>query len=347
MAILDYKCPACGGSLAFDSELQKLKCTYCETPYDVEEFEGTSGGNPHDWQPGETDGLRVYSCSNCGGQIVGDETLASSKCPYCDSPVIMVGQFEGDLRPDYVIPFKLDKKKAVEEFKKHLLDKKLLPAAFRDENRIEEIKGVYVPFWLVNAKVLGDLNLSGYDDTKWRAGDYVYTETKKYEISRRGYIEFENVPVDGSSRIDDDMMESIEPFDFGEAVPFNTGYLVGYMADRYDVPLDETIGTIEERISVSALEKFKSTVRKYDVLRSIREDIQIEDSSYSYALYPVWLLNVKWNGDIYLFAMNGQTGKFIGNLPEDKGLARKMFWKWYSIFGIGLGMLSAILSLVF
>ena len=163
----EYKCPCCGGAIAFDSTLQKMKCPYCDTEFEMETLEGydaelqseepdnmewetTAGG---DWQEGETDGLRSYVCKSCGGEIVGDANTAATACPFCGNPVVMMGQFSGALKPDLVIPFKLDKKAAKAGLMKHLTGKRLLPKIFKDQNHIDEIKGVYVPFWLFDTDV--------------------------------------------------------------------------------------------------------------------------------------------------------------------------------------------------
>ena len=105
------------------------------------------------WQEGEADGLRSYVCKSCGGEIVGDENTAATSCPFCGNPVVMMGQFSGALKPDLVIPFKLDKKAAKEGLKKHLTGKRFLPKIFKDQNHIDEIKGIYVPFWLFDTDV--------------------------------------------------------------------------------------------------------------------------------------------------------------------------------------------------
>ncbi len=141
----EYKCPCCGGAIAFDSESQKMKCPYCDTEFELEALKGydaelqgdqaddmkweTSVGT--EWQEGESEGLRTYICKSCGGEIVGDENMAATSCPFCGNPVVMMGQFAGALRPDVVIPFKLDKKAAKEGLMKHLTGKRLLPKISR------------------------------------------------------------------------------------------------------------------------------------------------------------------------------------------------------------------------
>ena len=152
----EYKCPCCDGAIAFDTVSQKMECPYCGNEFEMEtlaaydnELQNESESNMQwetnagsEWQEGEADGLRSYQCNSCGGDIVGDDTLAASKCPYCGNPIVMMGQFSGALKPDFVIPFKLDKKAAKEALMNHYKGKKLLPKVFKDQNHIDEIKGV-------------------------------------------------------------------------------------------------------------------------------------------------------------------------------------------------------------
>lgn len=346
----EYKCPCCGGAIVFDSNSQKMKCPYCGTEFDAETLQGydddikndqpddmqweTSAGGA--WQQGETDGLRTYVCQSCGGEIVGDETTAAAACPFCDNPVIMTGQFSGALRPDYVIPFKLDKNAAKAALIKHYEGKRLLPKVFKDQNHIDEIKGIYVPFWLFDADVDANVRYRATRTRTWCDSDYNYTETSHYSVTRGGNIAFERVPVDGSSKMADDLMESIEPFSFSDAVDFKTAYLSGYFADKYDVDAQESIERANTRIKKSTADAFAKTVTGYGSVTTEASNISLHNGRAKYALYPVWLLNTTWKGQKYVFAMNGQTGKIAGDLPLDKAAYRR----W--LFGL-FGALSAAL----
>ena len=338
MPIQEYKCPCCGGAIEFNSSVQKMKCPYCDTEFDMEtlasydaglkdeqdsmEWETSAGG---EWQEGEANGLRSYICRSCGGEIVGDANTAATSCPFCGNPVVMMGQFSGALRPDFVIPFKLDKNAAKAGLQKHLTGKRLLPKIFKDQNHIDEIKGVYVPFWLFDTDADARVR---YRTTKlrcWSDSEYNYTETSHFLVHRGGSVGFEHVPVDGSSRMADDLMESIEPYDFSDAVDFQTAYLAGYLADKYDVDAEQSIERANERVKKSAEEAFASTVEGYDTVTAESSSVQLHGGKAKYALYPVWILNTTWKGQKYTFAMNGQTGKFVGDLPVDKAAARR--WK--------------------
>ncbi len=342
--ILEYKCPSCGGAIEFDSSSQKMKCPYCDCEFDVEALKyhdeelskpvqednmhwDTQAGSA--WSQGETDNMAVFTCNSCGGEIVSDENTGATSCPYCGNPVVMTGRFSGALKPDYVIPFKLDKQAAKDGLNNHLKGKTLLPKIFKSQNHIDEIKGVYVPFWLFDADSSGSVRYKCTRLRHWSDRNYDYTETSFFSVLREGSVGFERVPVDGSSQMPDDLMESIEPFDFSEAVDFQTAYLAGYLADKYDVTAEQSIDRANTRIKTSTEDTFASTIDPTYATKTVEQsNISLSNSKAKYALYPVWLLNTTYKDKHYLFAMNGQTGKFVGDLPLDKGA----YWKWRMIF---------------
>ena len=332
--LLGYKCPCCGAKIEFDSTSQQMKCPYCDSEFDVASLQSyddvlnqqpaqgesaewdTSAGA--DWEPGETEGMRVYKCQSCGGEVIADGSTAASQCPYCDAPVIMMGQLAGDLKPDFVIPFHLDKEAAKQSLMKHMEGKPLLPKVFKSQNHIDEIKGVYVPIWLYEADVNAQIEFKATKVRRWSDSKYNYTETSYYSCPRCGQVGFEHVPVDGSTKMDSTIMESLEPYDFSKAVSFQSAYLSGYLADKYDIDADTSCVTATDRIHQGTRDKFRETVRGYNTVDIEQENINLKKGETHYALYPVWLLNTSWNEKKFVFAMNGQSGKFVGDLPADK-----------------------------
>ena len=342
--LFEYKCPNCGGALRFDSTVQQLKCPYCDSIVDVAALSGydeelrnsrpdqlnweqTAGGQ---WEAGETDRFKVYVCNSCGGEIIADENTAASKCPYCDNPVVMKGNLSGALKPDFIIPFKLSKEQAKAAYHNHLKGKKFLPKVFEDRNHIDEIKAVYVPFWLFDCDVDADIRYRGTRTRGWADSENNYLETSYYSIARSGTIAFDNVPVDGSSVMSDDLMQSIEPFDFSQAELFSTAYLPGYLADKYDIDANASIGIANSRIRSSTEQAFKGTVGNYNSLTVEASSIRLENGRAKYALYPVWILNTTYNGERFIFALNGQTGKTVGDLPVSKSA----YWANFAKVGV-------------
>jgi len=280
--VTNYKCPACTGPLHFDSATGKLHCDYCGSSYEVSEIEAlyadknaaaaSAAAKEEErrtsdavkdavdgWQPetsgaewgGSESGVKAYNCPSCGAELICGDTTAATSCPYCGNPTVIPASVSGSLKPDAIIPFKLDREQAKDAFRAHLKGKKLLPKLFSEENHLDEIKGLYVPFWLFDASADADITYSGEKIRTWSDVDYNYTETKVFDLRRSGSIEFENVPVDGSEKMDNELMESVEPFDLTQAVDFKTAYLAGYLADRYDVAAKDCVGRANVRMQQS------------------------------------------------------------------------------------------------
>ncbi len=356
----EYKCPCCGGAIAFDSETQNMKCPYCDTEFEVEALKGydadlgsdsaddmqwqTDAGS--EWQEGEADGLRSYVCKSCGGEIVGDDTTAATSCPFCGNPIVVMGQFSGALKPDIVIPFKLDKNAAKNALQEHIKGKRLLPKVFKDQNHIDEIKGVYVPFWLFDTEANASVRYRATRVRGWSDDQYNYTETQHYSVMREGTLGFDGVPVDGSSKMADDLMESIEPYDLSQAVDFQTAYLAGYLADKYDVTAEESVERANARVKQSTERAFAATVNDYSSVKTESCSIRLQGGKAKYALCPVWLLTTNWNGQKYTFAMNGQTGKFVGDLPVDNAASKKWLIGLTAVFAAATYGVALLLNLI-
>lgn len=351
MAVLnEYKCPNCDGAMEFDSSSQTVKCPYCDSEFDVAAVEAANEaanikddinwiGTDEHWSEDEETGMLVYSCQSCGGEIVTDKTTSATQCPYCGNPVTIKCRLSGDLRPDLIIPFKLDKNAAKEAYKKHISGKRLLPKQFKDENHIDEIKGLYVPYWLFDCDAQATAVFSGIQTQVWSDRKYRYTKISHYDLYRSAEASFRAIPVDGSSKMPDDLMESVEPFNLADADDFKAAYLAGYFADRYDVSYEENTPRANERVKGSLISEMRKTTLECSGVTEKHSSINIQGGKVRYALYPVWLLTSTYKGEKYTFAMNGQTGKAVGDLPLDKNA----FWKWFGILGAGL---SAVFTLI-
>ena len=330
-----YKCPACAGTLEFDSGTQQLKCPYCDTIVDIQSVlaEESSSGNGAPAEPAregaspedDLQGLASYVCPSCGGQMVVPETTGASSCPFCGAPQIVPKKFEGFLRPDLLIPFKLDKKAVKERYFEHLKGKHFLPRVFRNENHISEIRGVYVPFWLFSSKADVSMQFRCENTRRWEDATFRYVEHTYYDVYRHGHQSFTDVPADGSDHMPDDLMESLEPYAPREAVAYDPAYLSGFLAHTYDMPAEKMQPHALERMQTSTEESIRRTVRGYDSVTTTSVTASFQGTSHRYALFPVWLLNTVWNGQRFTFAMNGQTGKFVGNLPLDTPRYRLWF----------------------
>ena len=358
-ATIEYKCPCCGGNVEYNASMGQMQCPFCDTIFDVaalmEKDEALNNVQPDqmEWQtpeqgfdPNSMEGMNVFTCRSCGGELMTDANTAATQCPFCGNPIVLSGRLSGALKPDYVIPFKVTKQQAKDQLKQFMSKKKLLPKSFASDSHLDEIKGVYVPFWLFEADADAHINYMATRTRTWSDRDFRYTETQHYRLIREGSVGFENVPVDGSKLMPDDMMESIEPFNFAEALPFQTAYLSGYLADKYDVDKETSKGRANERIKRTTQSVFAGTTGGYATVTPESTTVNLRNTNVRYALYPVWLLTTTYEDKKYQFAMNGQTGKFVGNMPMDK----KAYWKWQllytAMFGAGAWVLLFLLGML-
>jgi len=294
-----------------------------------------------EWSAEEAANMRGYICPSCAAEIICDASTAATSCPYCGNPTVVPGQFTGQLRPDFVIPFRLDKEYAINALNKHYKGKKFLPNCFADKNHIDEIKGIYVPFWLFDGESYANMRFRGTVVRSYRKGDYNVTETNHYRVVREGNVAFERVPVDGSSKMPDAHMDSIEPYDYKDLTSFSPAYLPGFLADKYDVDAGTCGKRANDRIKASTEQAFASTTTGYTTLTPEHSVFNLNKGEVKYALLPVWMLYTKWQGQNYLFAMNGQTGKLIGDLPVDKS----KYWGWFAKISIPIAAVLALLMI--
>ena len=361
--VTNYKCPACGGPLQFDSKEQKLKCEYCASFYTPEDIEKLYEGKNEDavsvsekddgslteekasyaginFNSEEASHLKAYGCPSCGAQLICDENTAATRCPYCDNPTVVPAQFSGSLKPDYIIPFKQSKEEAIKALKAFYNGKPFLPKAFKEHNHVEDIKGVYVPFFLYDGTADVD---AVYDATRvnvYRQGDDEITETQHYNLIRRGKVSYDKVPADASSKMKDEFMDAVEPFNYADLVPFQMSFLPGYLADKYDVTAEENQDRADTRMKNSTVSEIRATTVGYSSSFPRKEIVQIRPEKCHYAFFPVWMLATRWNGQVYQFAMNGQTGKMIGDdLPLDKKKAVLTFLALTVLFALIIALI--------
>lgn len=344
MGVITYKCPNCGGSLKFNAESQDWKCEFCLSALNndeiksIEERFNTEAESMNKGMPEPEDiesqrqanlefesDARIYSCNSCGAEIVTDKTTAATFCYYCHNPAIIPGQLSGSYRPAKVIPFKLKKAAATEMFIKWCKKKPLLSKSFTTSSQLELLSGVYVPFWLFDCDTRGDMTAYAKKVRTWVSGDKKYTETKTYNIVRSGNARFLKLPADGSSKADDKLMETLEPYDYSQMEDFSMSYLSGYMAEKYDKNQNEVFGRIQDRVQQYTKKLLQDTIVGYSSVTVNTCNINIRDSKAAYVLLPTWMFTYKYRGKTYVFAMNGQTGKIAGSLPISTGRAAAWF----------------------
>ena len=351
--VLEYKCPNCGGFLQFAEDHQRMLCPYCDSQFDIDQVIDhnanleTDEGPDFQWDEPSTvpltedeqSQLHSFICPACGGEILTEQTTAATFCPYCDNPAILPAQVSGGWKPDGVIPFKTSKEDAKTAFLNLCKGKPLLPKFFTEEQRLEKITGMYVPFWLYDCE--GDFQ-GQYKATRihtWADRDYNYTRTDHYHLVRAADSAFVRIPMDASQKMDNAIMESIEPFDYSQIVDFETAYLSGFLADKYDVEALEGQDRIQQRVKSSLNSLISGTIGGYHTVMPINTRVQVKHGKSKYVLLPVWMLHTRYKDKTYVFAMNGQTGKMTGSFP----ICPKRTAMWFSGIWAGVTALMTLL----
>ena len=338
MDALDNRCPACGASIKFNPKEQKWTCEYCGSKFTLEEmkkYNNASNDKNKTSEKRKLDklDLDVYRCESCGAELMADETTTATFCVYCGNTAILKEKIHKGIAPTQIIPFKNVKEDAVKEFQKLHKGRPLMPKLFNDPKNIEKITGVYIPFWTYDLKLSGDISYNGVDVKTWSSGNYQYTKTDTYLSKRNGQMEFSKILVDASSRFDDDLMDSIEPFKFDGLVEYNHAYLSGFLAEKYDVEVDKAMERATYRAKNTAEGVVSKTVH-HQTKNVISNDMETKKLKDDHILLPVWMVNIKYKEKNYTFAMNGQTGKIVGNIPIDVGKAIFMSIFLFIIFTI-------------
>ncbi len=326
MQVVQYKCPSCGGDITYTAEAGCFVCEYCDSRYSFEEVANAHKKNENidltDREQQEradefTSGSALYRCPSCGSEIIAENSnTLTLNCYYCHSPVTLVGRLSGEYKPDYIIPFTVSRNQADNIFKDFCKDKAYLPDDFNDGKVLEKITGVYVPFWLGKYAFNAQLT-ANCQKRKSIGGKRV--QIKEYLTRRSAVVYYDNVPADGSRMIDDTLMDALQPYKFSEMQDFSMSYLSGYMAEKYDIPGEEALQRqYEEALKNSTETIIKDLSKKYQVVNVTQSGALPQFASKKYALLPVWFLAYRYNGKVYQYGVNGQTGKISGSIPINK-----------------------------
>ena len=353
MATASYNCPCCGGPLTFGGESGRLECASCGNSYEPEAVEMMTPGQSGDeitfastaerFGAGES-GMHGYICKNCGAELMAEETTTATECPYCGSPTILPDRIEGGVKPEKVIPFVVTKEQAQKQFEDYFKGKRLLPNIFLNgRNRISEMRRLYVPYWLFSCDARADMVYDAEKKRTEKRGEWEITRTAHYAVRRRGRMRFEDIPVDGSVRLDDRLTESLEPYDLSAAIPFQSAVLAGAMADHADADCEACEKRAVERVEHSAVQAMRETVKGYTSVTERSRSIRTQNGKAAPALLPVWLITSEKEGKTYTFAINGQTGKLTCDVPADKKKA--LIWGGGVFAGL-CGIVALILALM-
>lgn len=371
--VIQYKCPYCGADMAFDTTTGKLKCASCGTIEDIEKMTGKN--NSHDehtvsYDLSDEDAKAAssafnndyadasdkdvpsnhatfsgeeaneYHCKNCGAILITDTQTTATTCSFCGAGVVIGDRLAGSLAPSKVIPFSISKEQAQDAFKKWCKKGRLTPSDFMNADRIKNITGLYVPFWLYDMNGRGEADAICTRVNSYTQGEWIYTETKYYNVYRKVDLNYSRIPCDASQKMDDSMMDKLEPYPYANLKEFNMPYLAGYIAEKYDFDDNALLPRIKERVSSYVDSYLRSTISGYTTVAYNRKDINIRKKAADYVLMPVWMVCYDYKQAEHTFLMNGQTGKIVGKPP----LSAAKIAGWFAGISFGTFILLRIVT---
>lgn len=300
--------------MVFNSETGTISCGACGRQDNIEDFSEENIITTF-----EEDEAKEYHCENCGAVLITEAETAATTCSFCGAGVVLADRVSGTLAPAMVIPFSISKEQAAEAFKKWCRNGLLTPKDFMTANRIKNITGMYVPFWIYDLNSKVQVSAVGTKVRTYTKGEYIYTETKFYDVYRDINLDYLKIPVDASTKMNDELMDKLEPFPYDQLKEFKTPYLAGYIAEKYNYDDKELLPRAKDKIDGYIESYIKSSVSGYATVNYKRKDINVKKVHSSYVLLPVWMVYYDYNKTEHIFAMNGQTGKVVGKPPISKG----------------------------
>lgn len=370
--VIQYKCPNCGADMIYDIDSGSLHCNSCgrkdsienmpmpdipeggssEAPdidlFDTSDIQDETGykyteeHNPKTFF--DSDKVRQYHCKNCGAMVLTDNDTSATTCSFCNAATVLSDRLSGEYAPAKVIPFKITKEQAQTAFKKWCRNGRLTPKDFMTSDRIKSITGIYIPFWLYDVNAKGDVDATCTRKKTYTRGDYIFTETSYYHVYRKVDLNYLKIPADASEKMDDKLMDRIEPFDYTDLKDFNMPYLAGYIAERYNYTDTQLFPRIKQRVQQYFDQYINSSITGYSTTSYNRRSSDIKQRNAFYTLLPIWMVCYDYKDSEHIFAMNGQTGKIVGKPP----LGKSKIAAWFiGIAGISFAIMQILTQILF
>ncbi len=338
LALEKHDCPACGARAEWNPGRQALVCPYCGTvsPYELDQS-GTVHeidlvtalrDLPQEYRGWKTD-RRSVRCRACDAVSVFDPGRVGQNCEFCGSPELVdYDEIKSPLSPQGVVPFKIEEHQAKDILKRWFGSKWLAPGSFKKSAFLDTLRGVYLPYWTFDASVdcdwTADAGTYYYESQKVRLSNGK-EETRQVRKTRwrpaSGNVRhaFDDEPVPGTQGIDVGRLRQIEPFPTGDSVPYDTGFLSGFIVEHYRVVLIEAAKRGRDQMN-SKLMAICGAQVPGDTYRNLQIRPRYGAETFKHVLVPVWLLTYRFRNKPHQVVLNGQSGRIAGSYP-------KSFWK--------------------
>lgn len=342
------KCKNCGANLKFAPGTQHLNCEYCNTDNVIEvqkteivenDFNSFLEKNAN---AAEHQTISTVKCTSCGASTTLAPNITSSNCPYCDTPlVIRDAATSSIIKPKYLLPFKIDRNKAKDEFVTWVGGLWFAPNKLKEyaHNSAEKLRGVYMPYWTYDSNTNSSYSgLRGehyyvtetYRDSNGNTQTRQVQRTAWYPASGRVNNTFDDVLICASHSLPQKMVNELEPWDLPELIAYDDKFLAGFVTESYQTELKQ--GFEEAKLRMRPV--IESTVRSDiggDVQQIHSLSTDYNDITFKHILLPLWISAYKFEDKVYRFTVNARTGEVQGERPYS---GWKIFFFVLTILGV-------------
>ncbi|GAC1598561.1 MAG: hypothetical protein NVS3B20_20740 [Polyangiales bacterium] len=329
-----FPCAQCGAQLAWDAAKRSLSCPYCghqqplqalERPSEVREIPIEEGFRLA--QRGLGVPVTTLHCKECGATVHVGEGERTAACAFCGSKQVL--QIETDanaIRPESLVAFQVDRASAQGRFTQWLGKLWFRPNDLHRLSKVQEIGGVYVPFWTFDAHV----------DSSWTAeSGYYYYETEEYTAEENGetvtrsrqvqrvrwepawgsrHDFHDDTLVCASKGLPHELVDRFSTFNTKQLVPYLPHYLAGWRAEAYAIDLHAAHSEGHDKMAAEQVRRCAKDVPG-DTQRFLNVQNVFAQETFKHVLLPIWIAAYRYNNKVYRFLVNGQTGEVVGKAP--------------------------------
>ncbi len=330
-----HACPSCGAQAEWNPAKQLLVCPFCgaESPDDSYKAGGEVAeldllemlrrlpDDKKGW-----DGTRhSVQCQSCKAVMVFDAEKIGKNCEFCGSPALVdYAEVQAPIRPQSLLPFKISPSDVRDRMKQWYAGRWFAPNAFKSRSLIDQIHGIYVPYWTFDAQVHCPWEAEAgyhYYTTETYRDSNGNTQTRQVQHTRWEYASgevdhfFDDEPVPATTGIDHGLLRGVEPFPTHELVPYDTAFLSGFVVERYQIDLEHAASEAHDQMR-SELEAMCAKEIPGDTYRNLQIRPEYSGQTFKHTLLPVWVLTYMYRSKSYQVVANGYTGQIAGNYPK-------------------------------
>ncbi len=320
-----FTCENCGGNMVFDIKSQALKCPYCETEVaidhegEVHEYDFSNVSTLEEKSNWNED-VEVITCESCGAETVVDKHITALHCSYCGSSHVLKTKQSAGIKPEAILPFKIEKHQALEELSKWVKYRWLAPNDLKLLYQSDKLQAVYVPYWTYDANTSSTYTARGgryyYETREINGKKEQVQKVRWYPVSGQLHQFFDDILVNASHHYSNTIMCGVEPFNTDRVEPYQSEYISGYMAERYSLSVQEGFTFAKQKINRELEEAARLEVlRYYDTVSGIHVQTHYDHVTFKHVLLPIWTTTYDYKGKQYQYIINGETGRIHGTYP--------------------------------